>query len=110
MQLQLKKIPKIVKPISVIDKTFESQGFKKTIKKDYSYYHLSIYDNITKTRYELRIPFQIIYPCKKESVYRIKEVVLFTNSPRLQNSGIPKAIINAAYEKLYEIFPYLNMT
>lgn len=108
MHLHIKKISKIVKPSSLVDKTFNAQGFKKVVKKDLSYYHLLIKDNITDTTYELRIPFQIIYPNHKESVYKIQDIVLYAKSPLLKNLNIPNSIINAAYEKIHDVFSYLS--
>lgn len=91
-----------------MDSIFKAQGFRKQVKKDLSYYQLRFKDNITRIYYELQVPFEIIYLNKKETYYKIQELILFVKSPILSHHIIPKAIINAANEKVYEVFSYLE--
>lgn len=91
-----------------MDNIFRAQGFSKQVKKDISYYQLRFKDNITRICYELQVPFEIIRLNKKETYYKIQELILFVKSPLSNQYTIPKAIINAANEKVCEVFSYLE--
>lgn len=106
MHLHLKPTSKIVKPSTVVDNIFEAQGFEKRKRKDFSYYHLKMKDNITRTSYALQIPFQEIYS-DQEPHYKIQEISICSLSPIMKNQEIPKPIVNAAREKASEVFSYL---
>jgi len=108
VHLQIIKTSKIIKPSSVMDSVFRAQGFSKKVKKDLSYYQLRFKDNITRIYYELQVPFDILYLNKKETYYKIQELILFAKSPLTNQYSVPKAIINAANEKVCEVFSYLE--
>lgn len=108
MHLQIIKTSKIIQPSSVMDSIFKAQGFSKQVKKDISYYQLRFKDNITRIYYELQVPFEIIYLNKKETYYKIQELILFVRSPFANQHIIPKAIINAVNGKVCEVFSYLD--
>lgn len=105
--LHILKTPKIVKPSSLVDKVFEGQGFSKRMKNDIHYYHVRFNDVITRTSYELQIPFEILYISKKEPFYKIQELVIFPKSNYMKKRAVPEEIINAAYEKAFEALSYL---
>ncbi|OEG00047.1 hypothetical protein BHF71_06710 [Vulcanibacillus modesticaldus] len=107
MYLSIKLTSKLIKPCSLVDKVFKAQGFKKRIKKFHTYYYLRIEDNITRGNYELQVPFQVIHHGKKESLYKIHEIIILSKSPLLKNQQIPSAIIHAANEKFREVSSYL---
>ncbi|MFT9486419.1 MAG: hypothetical protein ACH0QD_03485 [Tepidibacillus sp.] len=107
MHITIKSGFKIVKPSSRIDEVFESQGFKKKGGKDFPYYRLRIDDICTRTSYELQIPIQEIYLSPKESLYKFQEMIIHTRSP-VKPHQIPEAIIQAAKEKMNEVFSTLS--
>lgn len=108
MHLHIKKTSRIINSRSKVDKVFKAQGFRKIVKKDISYYHLYLTDNITRTNYELQIPFQELYLNNKEPSHKIEEIIVYTKSPLMKNKEIPHSIISAANEKAEEALSYLT--
>jgi len=104
VHINVKSLPKIMKPSSIVDGVFESQGFRRKGKKDSPYYQFKIGDVCTQTEYEVQIPIQEIHKKKQESLYKCQEFRITMKSPRLRNSTIPDAIVSAAKEKVHEAF------
>ncbi|WP_339062041.1 hypothetical protein [Tepidibacillus marianensis] len=104
MHIEVKSLPKIMKPSSVVDGVFESQGFRRKGKKDSPYYQIRIEDVCTQTEYVVQIPIQEIYKKKQEPLYKCQDFRITMKSPRMRNSSIPVAIVSAAREKVHEAF------
>ncbi|MFV9510074.1 hypothetical protein [Tepidibacillus sp. LV47] len=107
MHIHVKSLPKIIKPSSIVDRVFKSQGFRRKGKKDSPYYQLRIEDVSTKTQYEVQIPIKEIHQHQQEPFYKCQEFQIKMISPRRKNQQIPDAIILAAKEKVQEAFSYL---
>ncbi|TCS84523.1 hypothetical protein [Tepidibacillus fermentans] len=108
MQIAVKSLPKIIKPSSVVEEVFESQGFRRKGKKDSPYYQFKIEDVCTQTKYEVQIPIQEIRKQKQEPFYKCQEFRITMKSPKMRNSEIPDAIISAAKERVHEVFSIIN--
>ncbi len=106
MHLTIKPSSKIMKPCSFVDTIFEAQGFEKNTRKDAPYYQLILKDNITRTNYEVKVPFQEVY-VDKIPLYKIQDIFISTRSQHKKNNKIPTEIIHAANEKVHEVFSYL---
>lgn len=107
MHLRIKSSSKIIKPCSMVDMVFKTQGFKKKITRYISYYHIKIKDNCTNTNYELQIPIKEILQKKREPLYKIQDITILSKSPLNKNQQIPTEIIQAANEKVREVLSYL---
>lgn len=107
MQVSMKSTLKIIKPCSEVDKAFKAQGFTKKQKKNYPYFHLKIQDNSTLLCYDLQIPIYE-YQKNEKSVCKIHEINIKSKDPVLKNQQIPQAVVTAAYEKIREVFSYLE--
>ena len=107
MHIDVKSLPKIIKPSSIVDGVFESQGIRRKGKKDSPYYHFQIEDVCSQTQYDVQIPIKEIREKQQEPFYKCHSFQITMKSPRMKNQQIPEAIVTAATEKVHEVFSYI---